>query len=60
MSRGDKGLDKEYPPLQDYVDELMGQREFGTRYASKVYKRSSHNERSWAKYLNEPLRFWLS
>ena len=60
MSRGDKGIDKEYPPLQDYVDELMEQRGFGSRYVSKVYKRSTHNERSWAKYLNEPLRFWLN
>ena len=50
MSRGDKGLDKEYPPFQDYVDELMEQRGFGSRYISKVYKRSSHNERSWARY----------
>jgi len=60
MSRGDKGLDKEYPPFQDYVDELMEQRGFGSRYVSKVYKRSTHSERSWAKYLNEPLRFWLN
>ena len=60
MSRGDKGLDKEYPPFQDYVDELMEQRGFGSSYVSKVYKRSTHSERSWAKYLNEPLRFWLN
>jgi predicted alpha/beta superfamily hydrolase len=60
MSRGDKGLDKEYPPLQNYVDSLMRSRGFTTNYESKVYKRSGHNERSWAKYLHDPLRFWLS
>jgi enterochelin esterase-like enzyme len=60
MSRGDKGLDKEYPPLQNYVDSLMRSRGFTNNYESKVYKRSGHNERSWAKYLQDPLRFWLS
>lgn len=60
MSRGDKGLDKEYPFLQNHVDYLMRKRGFSSNYISKVYKRSGHNERSWARYLNEPLRFWLS
>ncbi len=60
MSRGDKGLDKEYPPLQNFVDALMRSRGFTSNYETKVYKRSGHNERSWAKYLQEPLRFWLS
>jgi predicted alpha/beta superfamily hydrolase len=60
MSRGDKGLDKEYPPLQNFVDTLMRARGFTNNFESKVYKRSGHNERSWAKYLNDPLRFWLS
>jgi predicted alpha/beta superfamily hydrolase len=60
MSRGDKGLDKEYVPLQNFVDSLMRERGFTHNYQSKVYKRSGHNERSWAKYLHEPLRFWLN
>ena len=60
MSRGDKGIDKEYPPLQNYVDTLMRERGFTSNYESKVYKRSGHNERSWAKYLHDPLRFWLN
>jgi predicted alpha/beta superfamily hydrolase len=60
MSRGDKGLDKEYPPLQNFVDSLMRARGFTNNFETKVYKRSGHNERSWAKYLNDPLRFWLS
>jgi len=60
MSRGNKGLDKEYVPLQDFVDQLMHARGFGNRFVSKSYNRSGHNERSWAKCLHEPLRFWLS
>ena len=60
MSRGDKGLDKEYVQLQTYVDQLMHVRGFKKNFESNVYKRSGHNERSWAKYLHEPLRFWLS
>jgi enterochelin esterase-like enzyme len=60
MSRGNKGLDAEYPPLQDFVDQLMAKRGFGNRYMTKAYNRSGHNERSWAKNLHEPLRFWLN
>ena len=60
MSRGNKGIDVEYSPLQDFVDQLMVARGFGNRFLSKSYNRSGHNERSWAKYLHEPLRFWLS
>jgi enterochelin esterase-like enzyme len=60
MSRGDKGLDRDYPPLQNFVDALMRERGFTNNFESKVYKRSGHNERSWAKYLQEPLRFWLN
>jgi pimeloyl-ACP methyl ester carboxylesterase len=60
MSRGDKGLDKEYVMLQNFVDTLMRQRGFTNNFESKVYKRSGHNERSWAKYLHDPLRFWLN
>lgn len=60
MSRGNKGIDAEYPPLQDFVDQLMISRGYGNRYMTKSYNRSGHNERSWSKYLHEPLRFWLS
>jgi enterochelin esterase-like enzyme len=59
MSRGDKGIDKEYPPLQNFVDQLMREQGFKENYLSKVYQRSGHNERSWARYLQEPIKFWL-
>lgn len=61
MSRGTKGLDASYPPFQDHADSIM--RELGwseSTYRSKVYRRSAHNERSWASYVDEPLRFWLA
>lgn len=61
MSRGTKGLDASYPPFQDYADKRMS--ELGWRdsnFKSKVFHRTTHNERSWASYVDEPLRFWLS
>ena len=60
MSRGTKGLDASYPPFQDRADRLMRELGWGTRYRSRVFERTSHNERSWASYLGEPLRFWLA
>ena len=61
MSRGTKGLDRLYKPLQDLADSLMHERGYSSHnYQTRVYTRSGHNERSWARYLDEPLRFWLS
>lgn len=61
MSRGTKSLDKKYPPFQNLADELMLANgwQFGETFQSKVYRRSSHNESSWASYLDEVFRFWL-
>jgi hypothetical protein len=60
MSRGTKGLDALYEPFQDKADRMMEELGWGSRYLSKVFHRTAHNERSWASYLDEPLRFWLS
>ena len=61
MSRGTKGLDATYPPYQDYADLKMEELGWGgKRFVSKVYHRTTHNERSWASYVDEPLRFWLN
>ena len=61
MSRGTKGLDRDYEPLQNLADDLMRKRGYTSRnFHSQVYSRSGHNEKSWARYLDEPLRFWLS
>lgn len=61
MSRGTKGLDATYPPFQEYADLRMADLGWkGKRFTSKVYHRTTHNERSWASYVDEPLRFWLN
>lgn len=61
MSRGTKALDAEYEPFQDLADSLMLQKGYrkDIDFVSKVYKKTGHNEASWASYLDQPLRFWL-
>ena len=60
MSHGTKGLDAQYAPFQQLADSLMRERGYQSHdFKSKVYPRSGHNERSWAKYLDQPIRFWL-
>lgn len=61
MSHGTKGLDQHYGPFQEHADRKMmdaGWHE-GVDFITKVYKKSRHNERSWAKYLDQPMKFWL-
>lgn len=61
MSHGTKGLDNAYAPFQHLADKLMAKRGYlPHNFVSKVYERSGHNERSWAKYLDQPMRFWLN
>jgi predicted alpha/beta superfamily hydrolase len=61
MSRGTKGLDASYEPFQDRVDLMMEELGWNARrFITKVYHRTAHNERSWASYVDEPLRFWLN
>ena len=60
MSHGTKSLDADYAPFQLVADRLMFKKGYTHQnFVSKVYPRSSHNERSWAKYLDQPMRFWL-
>lgn len=61
MSRGTRGHDAHYGDFQDHADKKMlqaGWRE-GEDFITRVYKRSGHNERSWSKYLDQPMKFWL-
>jgi len=62
MSRGTKGLDREYKPFQDLADELMLKNGYHLHrdFESKVYERTGHNEKAWAKYLPTALKLWLS
>ncbi len=60
MSHGTKGIDAEYAPYQLIANRLMHEHGYQHHnFVSKVYKRSGHNERLWAKYLDQPMRFWL-
>jgi predicted alpha/beta superfamily hydrolase len=62
MSHGTGGHDAEYGPFQKRADQKMraagwqDEKDFITR----IYNRTGHNEKSWAKYLSDPLLFWLS
>ena len=60
MSRGDRKLDATYKNDQDYADSRM--RELGWRsdYQSKIYRKHGHNEKAWAKQVDDAFRFWLS
>lgn len=61
MSHGTGGHDAEYGPFQKYADQKMRDAGWSERdFSTRVYRRSGHNERSWANYLVDPLRFWLS
>ena len=59
MSRGDRKLDSTYKPDQDHADKLM--RELGWRsdYRSTIFRKAAHNERAWAKQVDDAFRFWL-
>jgi predicted alpha/beta superfamily hydrolase len=62
MSRGTRGLDSLYGPFQLHADAKMRAANWreGQDFITKVYKKSGHTERSWAKYLDQPMKFWLS
>ena len=61
MSIGTKGLDSDYLPLHRLADQAIIKKGYNrSDFVSKVYKRSGHNERSWARYLDEPMSFWLT
>ena len=62
MSRGTKSLDADYKPFQEYADRLMQEKGYriGHDFMTKVYEKTSHNERSWASYLDQVMKFWLS
>lgn len=61
MSHGTRGLDRYYGPLQKHADQKMAKAGWteGEDFISRVYKQSGHTERSWAKYLDQPMKFWL-
>lgn len=62
MSHGTRGLDAGYGPFQKYADHKMLEAGWrvGHDFYSRLYEKSGHNEKSWAKYLDQPVRFWLA
>jgi predicted alpha/beta superfamily hydrolase len=62
MSRGTKSLDADYKPFQELADRLMKEKGYriGQDFVTKVYEKTSHNERSWASYLDQPMKYWLA
>lgn len=55
---GTETLDKTYAPFQLGVDELFRSKKYKpTHFQSKMFQGASHDERSWAARLNEPLVF---
>ncbi len=62
MSRGTKSHDAKYGPYQEYANKIalaMGYR-YGRDLATPIFNHTSHNERSWASYVNQSLRFWFN
>lgn len=59
MSRGDRKLDSTYKPDQDFADRLMREQGWRNNYRSTVFKGAGHNERAWAKQVDDAFRFWL-
>lgn len=61
MSHGTRSHDANYGPFQKHADARMKDAgwQLGKDFATHVYKQSGHNERSWARYLDQPMRFWL-
>ncbi len=61
MSRGTKGLDGTYEPFQSYADARARARGWidGENMLTQVFERTSHSEKSWARYADQAMRFWL-
>jgi hypothetical protein len=62
MSRGTKSLDADYEPYQERANQIAGRMGYGKArdLSTPIFPRTSHNEDSWASYLNQALRFWLA
>ena len=62
MSRGTKSHDARYGPYQELANNYaiaLGYK-YGRDLQTPIYNRTTHNERSWASYVNQGLRFWLN
>jgi predicted alpha/beta superfamily hydrolase len=60
MSIGTRGLDAEYGPFHELAEALLIERPMTGRLKTKTFNKSGHNERSWARIVKYPLKFWLT
>jgi predicted alpha/beta superfamily hydrolase len=59
LSIGTRGLDAEYRPSHELAKNLLTMRGMSQNLKTRVFEKSGHNERSWARDVKEPLNFWL-
>ena len=59
LSIGTRGLDAEYRQFHELAKNLLLGRGMQDGLRTRIFEKSGHNERSWARNLKEPLEFWL-
>jgi enterochelin esterase-like enzyme len=59
LSVGTRGLDAEYRQSHELAKSLLIERGMSQKMKTRVFEKSGHNERSWARDVKEPLQFWL-
>ena len=59
LSIGTRGLDSEYREFHELAKTLLLERGMHDSLRTRIFEKSGHNERSWARNLKEPLEFWL-
>ena len=59
MSRGNRKLDSGYGPTQNYANQKMASLGWQSDFRYKLYRGAGHNERAWAKQIEDAFRFWI-
>jgi pimeloyl-ACP methyl ester carboxylesterase len=59
LSIGTRGLDAEYRRSHELAKNLLSERGMRGNLGTKIFEKSGHNERSWARDVKEPLQFWI-
>jgi predicted alpha/beta superfamily hydrolase len=59
LSIGTRGLDSEYREFHELAKTILLKRGMHDSLRTRIFEKSGHNERSWARNLKEPLEFWL-
>jgi len=59
LSIGTRGLDAEYRRSHELAKNLLSTGGMRGNLGTKIFEKSGHNERSWARDVKEPLQFWI-